>query len=96
MRYFIGFLCVVVLGVGAWLVWRYEGQLNDARAEAEQLKADRDMAKADAEKMKAALEKAGAEGDQYKRELAMLKDSLKPIREGETFPRPALDRKSVV
>ena len=65
MRYSIGILIavVVVLGVGAWLVWRYEGQLNEARAEAQQLKADRDMAKADGDKMKAALEKVGAEGD---------------------------------
>ncbi len=48
MRYFIGILIavVVVLGVGAWIVWRYEGQLGEAHAEAEQLKRDRDMAKA--------------------------------------------------
>ena len=48
MRYTIGILIavVVVLGVGAFIVWRYEGQLNEARVEAEQLKRDRDMAKA--------------------------------------------------
>jgi hypothetical protein len=48
VRYSIGILIavVVVLGVGSWIVWRYEGQLNEARVEAEQLKRDRDMAKA--------------------------------------------------
>jgi hypothetical protein len=50
MRYSIGIL--IVLGVG-FLVWRYEGQLNEARVEAEQLKADGDKMKADRDMAKA-------------------------------------------
>jgi hypothetical protein len=55
MRYSIGILiavAVIVFGVG-FLVWRYEGQLNEARVEAEQLKADGDKMKADRDMAKA-------------------------------------------
>ena len=45
MRYFVGISCGAVLGVVSLLVWRYEGQLNEARAEAQQLKTDRDKAR---------------------------------------------------
>jgi hypothetical protein len=95
MRYFIGFLCVAGLGVGAWLAWRYEVQLNEARVEAEQLKRDRDMAKAIVADMTRNAEQLKSDRDTAKAIVADMTrnqaDFLGKAREGEVFPRPALE-----
>jgi hypothetical protein len=93
MRYSIRYLAAVAAVVFAIILlglWAnsHKHELTEARAEAQQLKADLDTVKADREKVR-------AEGEMHKAEFANFKNSLKPILDGEDFPRPALEFENV-
>jgi hypothetical protein len=89
VRYSIRYLAAVAAVVFAILLlalWANSNkvELTEAHAEAQQLKADLDAVKAERDKVR-------AQGELHKLEYANFKNSLKPIRDGEEFPRPALE-----